>query len=357
MADDVNSNDESPEVTPENTSANARRRFLGRGGVALAAAAAGVVAMSESAGASDGETMVVGYQNTGSGTNSVTTLKNSEFKVSLDSSNIRPNAVYGQTLSGSASAVGVYGEASSTSGTALGIGVRGRSEAGTGVLGEAIGGTVDGVGVEGRGMKAGVIGEGGSSTVRGTGIIGRSDRGAALKLDPSTLVTGAQGQIPGSWSVGSFVVAGGHVHYCYKANAGANPAQWVKLSGAPIILDTGYRAYDSRAGRAPTTVTKGRFTAGMTRANVDLKVGSGGKLPSGISAVLINLAVTETSSSGYFTVYKNGTARPGTSSINWSAPDSNLANTTIVPVDASSRIALYCVGAAHCLIDVIGYLP
>lgn len=355
MADDMNRNDDSSDTTSENGTASARRKFLGRGGVALAAAAAGVVAMSETAGAADGETMVVGYSSTGSGTGSETKLVNSAFKVELAGNTSKTNAIHGQTESSSPSAVGVYGEAAASS--ALGIGVRGRSDSGIGVLGEAVWSTQEGIGVKGRGMSIGVIGEGGSGTVKGTGVTGRSSRGAALKLDPGTLTADSQGQVAGSWAAGSFVVIGGHVHYCWKATAGSTPAQWVKLSGAPIILPSGYRAYDSRAGRAPTSVVKGKIANNTTRTNVNLTVGSGGKLPTGISAVLINLAVTETGPSGYLTAYKNGTTRPDTSSINWSGSNSNLANTTIVPVDTASRISLYCVGGAHCLVDVIGYLP
>ncbi|HTO01612.1 MAG TPA: hypothetical protein VL068_13155, partial [Microthrixaceae bacterium] len=192
----------------------------------------------------------------------------------------------------------------------------------------------------------------GTSTIQGAGVVGRSQTGPSLKLDESALSL----PLSGSWSAGSFVVVDGHVFYCWKAGTG-NAASWVKLSGAPIILPTGYRAYDSRAGKAPTTVQKGKTQSGKIRSNIDLTVGSGGALPLGISAVIINLTATGTDVSGYLTAYKNGSATPKTSSVNWSSTNSNIANTTIVPVDSASRIAITGAGSADFLIDVIGFLP
>lgn len=346
--------DDTPEEDVDNGS-SARRKFLGRGGIALAAAAAGVVAMSEPAGATDGDFIQIGVSSSGSGNNSRTSVWDTSLRVTVNATNNNRAAIEGIHPAMSTSAIGVLGEASASSAT--GVGVKGLSGAGIGVLGEAISETSNGTGVKGHGMAVGVIGEGGSSTVVGTGVIGRSHLGPALKLDSGLRNANADGQITvGTWQAGSFVNSGGHVYYCWKAGTGAN-SRWVKLSGAPVILSAGYRAFDSREGKAPLGVTKGKLAHGTTRSNIDLTVGSGGKLPTGISAVLLNLTVTNTGPAGYLTAYKNGIARPGVSSMNWTGKNSNLANTTIVPVDASSRISVYCEGGAHVIIDVIGYLP
>lgn len=336
---------DAPASDPE----GARRRFLTKGAVAAAAAAAGVVALADTAGAADGNALLIGSANSGNGIASLTSLSASRLQVSSTATSF---AVRGVNSGGG---VGVLGE---TTGSSASTGVVGRSGAGTdgvGVLGETSGSSA-GTGVYGRSGSAegvGVLGEGGSSTLRGTGVVGRSDRGPSLRLDAAAVTVPPT---TGSWSAGSFMVSNGHVYYCWRAGTGT-AAQWVKLSGAPIILPTGYRAYDSRPGKAPLGVTKGALANGQTRANIDLKVGSGGALPSGISAVLLNLTATATNSAGYLSAFRSGTAWPGTSTVNWSAANSNIANTTIVPVDASSRISLYCSGSAQALIDVIGFLP
>lgn len=333
-----------------------RRRFLGRGAIAAATAAVGVVALGGKAEAADGNAILINGINAGSTAGSNTRLNGSQFTVTA---NIGAYTIKGESTDG----IGVWGDSGSSS--AAGVGVKGTATIGgsTGVLGENSGtsggigvhGTsTDGYGVSGSSNSGvGVVATGGTGSVRGTGVYSSAPIGPSLQLAEASLA------IPptGAWVAGSFVVEGGHVWYCYKSGTGS-AAGWVKLSGAPVILGTQYRCYDSRPADPPLLVTKGVLTDGATRTGIDLTVNGGvNKIPTGISAAIINLTATGTSAAGYLAAFKNGIGWPGTSTLNWSAANTNIANTTVVAVDALSKISVRGAGQTHFLIDVIGYLP
>lgn len=325
--------------------ATGRRRFLTKGALAAAAAAAGVVALSDQAQAADGQALLIGRDNQGTdGRTSVTTLKDSVLRVAVV---YRDRAIIGQNLNGD----GVYGESAST---IPGVGVHGFTPygGGTGVYGENAGYT-PGYGVRGTSAYGvGVNGVGGWAGGFGVGLKGAAPTGASLLLEGTALT------IPpaGDWPQGSFVVTSGHVWYCYRTGSGP-AARWVKLSGAPVILPSSYRSYDSRPGEAPLGVQKGKLTNGEERTGIDLTVASGGQVPTGISAVIVNLTATQTDAAGFFALYKNGTAWPGTSTVNWGASNTSVANTTVVAVDAATKVTVRGAGSAHCIMDVIGFLP
>ncbi len=333
--------DARPETEPEEPSD--RRRFLTKGAVAAAVAAAGV-AIARPAEAANGSNFVLG-NNSNNATND-TVVTGSQFRF------VRSTGISVQGTNGNGT--GVYGLSGDSAGG--GIGVRGRTNnSGIGVLGEAPSTSSSGTGVKGTsGIGAGVWGEGGTSSVRGVGLRGSSSLGASLLLDETGITVPP---VSGSWQRGSFLNKGGQLWYCYVAGTGT-ASKWVKVSGAPMILGTSYRAYDSRAGFAPLGVTKGKLTEGQTRTNIDLKVNGGAEaIPIGISAAIVNLTATNTSSAGFLGIFKNGTVWPGTSTVNWFATNSSIANSAIVAVDAQSRVSVRCAGSADFIIDVIGFMP
>ena len=81
-------------------------------------------------------------------------------------------------------------------------------------------------------------------------------------------------------------------------------------------------------------------------------------IPSNVSAVAVNIAVTQpTNGPGFLTLYPAGATRPVVSSINYSAGQTR-ANNAIVPVSASGAIDVYCAqggGTVHFILDVNGY--
>jgi hypothetical protein len=113
------------------------------------------------------------------------------------------------------------------------------------------------------------------------------------------------------------------------------------------LLDEPTRAYDSRA-----VVADGKLVVGTPRV-VDLS----GSVPTTARAAVVTVTVTQTVGGGYVTAYSNAlTAVPATSTVNWTAPNSDVATTTTVAVDGSGKIALLAgQNATHVIVDVIGY--
>jgi len=128
-------------------------------------------------------------------------------------------------------------------------------------------------------------------------------------------------------------------------------------AGELNLLSEPLRAYDSRQVPAD-----GKLVVGTPRV-VDLSTGiTGGGIgtpavPAGARAALITLTVTQTVGGGYVTAYSNAlTTVPATSTVNWTAPNSDVATTTTVAVDGSGKLALVAgQNQTHVVVDVIGY--
>jgi len=118
-------------------------------------------------------------------------------------------------------------------------------------------------------------------------------------------------------------------------------------AGALHLLAEPTRAYDSRQVAAD-----GKLVVGTPRV-VDLSA----SVPATARAALITLTVTQTVGGGFVTAYSNAlTTVPATSTVNWTAPNSDVATTTTVAVDGSGKLALLAgQNATHVIVDVIGY--
>jgi len=134
------------------------------------------------------------------------------------------------------------------------------------------------------------------------------------------------------------------------------PAAASAGAGALHLMSEPLRAYDSRAA------TDGKLVAGTART-IDLSSGVNGSaalaaaVPPTARAALITLTITQTVGSGWVTAYSNSlTVAPATSTINWTAANSDIATTTTVAVDGSGKIALLAgQNGTHVIVDVIGY--
>ncbi|MEV4559955.1 PKD domain-containing protein [Kitasatospora sp. NPDC049285] len=84
-------------------------------------------------------------------------------------------------------------------------------------------------------------------------------------------------------------------------------------------------------------------------------VGNGG-IPSGLTAAVLNVTVTNTASGGFITAYGEGDARPTTSNVNFTNGQT-VPNLVIVPVGADGYIDLYNGGWApvDLIADITGY--
>lgn len=78
-------------------------------------------------------------------------------------------------------------------------------------------------------------------------------------------------------------------------------------------------------------------------------------VPTGATAVIVNLTVTATSEAGYLSAFPEGTPLPGTSDLDWSA-GSTVANLAVVPLSSSGQVTLYnYAGTAQVVVDVMGW--
>ena len=113
------------------------------------------------------------------------------------------------------------------------------------------------------------------------------------------------------------------------------------------------RIMDTRSGTGGST---GALAAGKTDV---LTVDGAGDLPaSGITAVSVNLTVTDTTNAGYLVVYADGAPVPGTSDVNWQGATTKATN-VLIPVGSNGKIDVYNRsgdgGVAEVVMDVTGY--
>ncbi|MDH6134588.1 hypothetical protein P3T37_003992 [Kitasatospora sp. MAA4] len=112
----------------------------------------------------------------------------------------------------------------------------------------------------------------------------------------------------------------------------------------------------------PTRLLDTRYGTGAPVGQVGsyqqarVKIAGNGAIPSRVSAVVVNLTVTNPTNSGFITAYADGGARPSTSNVNFTTGQT-VPNMAIVPVGADGYIDLYNSGLASVdlIADVTGY--
>ncbi|QMU79498.1 PKD domain-containing protein [Streptacidiphilus sp. PB12-B1b] len=124
----------------------------------------------------------------------------------------------------------------------------------------------------------------------------------------------------------------------------ATPDPYVPF-GPTRILDT--RSGIGWSGSSPVVPAGG---------SASVAVEGNGSIPkTGVTAVVMNVTVTNTSGSGYLTAWADGTARPTTSNLNWGGKGQAVSNLVTVPVGGDGRVDLYTSGPASIIGDVQGY--
>jgi hypothetical protein len=106
------------------------------------------------------------------------------------------------------------------------------------------------------------------------------------------------------------------------------------------------RILDTRLGQGfPRRVNAGEnFTLALT-----------GVVPSGASAVVLNLTVDGSANPGFVTVYPTGVTRPLASSINVDGAGQTIANLVTVPVAPGGTVDVYTLMTTDLIADVQGY--
>ena len=78
-------------------------------------------------------------------------------------------------------------------------------------------------------------------------------------------------------------------------------------------------------------------------------------IPPSAKAIVANVTVVGTSSTGYLALFPSGVSRPGTSTVNF-LPGRTRANNMILPLGQEASFTAFCSsGAAHLLLDTVGY--
>jgi IPT/TIG domain len=121
-----------------------------------------------------------------------------------------------------------------------------------------------------------------------------------------------------------------------------------------IVVDPGGFTALTPARILDTRTTGGMLYAGASR---DLQItGAGGVPSSNVSAVVLNVTVTETSAGGYLSVFPTGSSKPTASNLNWSA-GLTIPNLVIVRVGDGGKVSLFNSGpgTAQVIVDVAGF--
>ena len=112
----------------------------------------------------------------------------------------------------------------------------------------------------------------------------------------------------------------------------------------------------------PTRVLDTRYGTGAPKAPVkarsvtQVKFAGNGGIPADVTAVVLNVTVTEPTAAGFVTVYGDGTARPTSSNVNF-VKGQTVPNQVIAPVGADGKVDFYnaSTGSTDLIADVAGY--
>lgn len=148
---------------------------------------------------------------------------------------------------------------------------------------------------------------------------------------------------PGTYTVRATVTDAG-------GNTATTPASEFTTVGSGLVAYGPTRLLDTRAG---TGVAAGKVAPNSTTR---LALAGQAGIPAGVTAVAMNVTVTEPTTSGYITAYPSGVARPLASTLNF-VPGQTVPNMTIIPVGADGAVEFYngSSGTVHLVADVTGY--
>ncbi len=160
------------------------------------------------------------------------------------------------------------------------------------------------------------------------------------------------------------------LHRCICAASKVSPSPLAPLSrrafpaasrrssslNAGVAQTVGLSANGAYTPLAPTRLLDTRLngdTLGPS-ATLNLTV-TGGSVPSGATAVALNVTVTNTTDGSYLSVYPTGDARPLLSNLNWGSGQT-VPNLVIVPVGTNGQVTFFNdQGRADVVVDLEGY--
>ncbi len=134
-----------------------------------------------------------------------------------------------------------------------------------------------------------------------------------------------------------------------KGTAATGASTFHPLSSPKRLLDT---RNGTGWGLSSLPSTKPLVAGGTAPVKIE---GAGGIPSSGVTAVVLNLTVTGTTGSGSLIAWADGTAKPSTSNLNWTAAGQTIAASSTVTVAGDGVVDLYTSSTTHLIADVQGY--
>jgi hypothetical protein len=121
-------------------------------------------------------------------------------------------------------------------------------------------------------------------------------------------------------------------------------------TGAKFHPVTPARILDDRTGNGAPA---GALGAGAT---LNLQASGRAGLPStGVSGVVLNVAVTQPTAPSYLTVFPSGVVMPLAASLNF-VPNQTVSNLVVAKVGANGQVSIYnAAGATYVIADVAGW--
>ncbi|MEU6309922.1 hypothetical protein [Streptomyces sp. NPDC047014] len=234
-----------------------------------------------------------------------------------------------------------------------------RKDAGAGAAGVASAGVASADAAKGGvGPKVGLVAKG--TSAYGISLESKVDAGAGTSVRVD--IDWGDGRTETAQATGSTVLTSRHTF----AEVGARKVTVTLTDQATKV--TSVNSVDIQAvgskftAQAPTRLLDTRSGVGAEAGAVRpysvarVKVGGNSGIPSGVTAVALNVTVTNARSSGHITAYPSGTDQPTTSNVNFVAGQT-VPNMTIVPVGADGYVELVnrSYGDVELIADVTGY--
>ncbi len=117
------------------------------------------------------------------------------------------------------------------------------------------------------------------------------------------------------------------------------------------------RLLDTRAGRSTVDMMFAGHGALGAQTELDLSVAGRGGIPVGAAAIVLNVTATDTTQSGFLTIWPAGAARPTASNINFDA-SATIPNLVIAKLSADGDVALFnSRGNTDVIADALGWFP
>jgi hypothetical protein len=214
----------------------------------------------------------------------------------------------------------------------------------------------------GTGHSIGVFAKAKTDTVGVSAIAAKLDAPVPLQLI-DTAGTGAPSSSVGG--VGQFVVDGGDLWFCVdqKPVGMTQVYTWRKMSGLGVAGSyhpvTPRRVYDSR--KAQGLLSAGQHRDVSVKDAIDPGTGEvslGDFIPPGATAVMANVTITNTVGHGFLACNPGLDYTIRASTVNWMTPNQVIANGITLTLNDNRQIALIVNGSGaktQVILDVLGY--